>query len=295
MSEYPTISRITLPSGSTYDIKDEEARQRIEDLTTIFSGAVHYKGQTSTELFDGSPQNPIIINEENYYAKPGDLVIYGDTGLNSEAPKEFIYNGTLWNEFGSTGSLKALAFQDNVSAEYTPHGYVSTPNFEGEPATIESTYIPSGEVTIPNFTGIEATLIVTPAAGETTYTPSGVISNPTISVTLNTDTLNSIQEVGSLPELNMSVENQVLTVELNPGTLPTYLTKTFATNVKSATAATPEFIGTGVHLISNYVPEGNISQPSFIGYQGTATGEYTPAGSIGDIYFDGVEDTIISS
>ena len=37
----------------------------------------------------------------------------------AENGKEFIFDGTRWNEFGSTGILKALAFADTASGTYT--------------------------------------------------------------------------------------------------------------------------------------------------------------------------------
>lgn len=35
------ISKITLPSGTTYDIKDSAARQDIDDLKNTLTGAMH--------------------------------------------------------------------------------------------------------------------------------------------------------------------------------------------------------------------------------------------------------------
>ncbi len=42
-----------------------------------------------------------------------------DTVFVAENGKEFIFDGTRWNEFGSTGILKALAFADTASGTYT--------------------------------------------------------------------------------------------------------------------------------------------------------------------------------
>ena len=43
----PTISKITLPSGSTYDLADEVARGQK-------AGAIILRGTTTTELADGA-------------------------------------------------------------------------------------------------------------------------------------------------------------------------------------------------------------------------------------------------
>jgi hypothetical protein len=45
------ISRITLPSGNTYDIKDATARSQIEAL--VGGDAVVFIGVSSTSLTDG--------------------------------------------------------------------------------------------------------------------------------------------------------------------------------------------------------------------------------------------------
>jgi len=44
----PFISQITLPSGTTYDIKDTQARSDISALSSAIEGGVHYIGKTTT-------------------------------------------------------------------------------------------------------------------------------------------------------------------------------------------------------------------------------------------------------
>ena len=74
----PDISKITLPSGTTYDIKDSVARQTI-------SGTIVLRGETITQLSNGSTTNPIQLidittsepsdwstNYTDYYVKSGD-------------------------------------------------------------------------------------------------------------------------------------------------------------------------------------------------------------------------------
>lgn len=72
------ISQITLPSGGTYQIKDATARQQIIDLTGQLTGAVHFRGLTSSTITDGATVNPIMIDNKSYTAEAGDLVIYGN-------------------------------------------------------------------------------------------------------------------------------------------------------------------------------------------------------------------------
>ena len=328
------IFKVTFPNGQTYTLKDATARQQIADLAAVHTSAIHYRGVTSTALTDGVTTNPIIIDNTNFTAQSGDIVIVGSSGTNANAPREFIFNGTKWNEFGSTGSLKALAFKDQVTAGYTPQGTI-TGSFSGAPTTIESSYTPSGVVSqpsfdgttatisvtgqiinatvsipytpggivsTPSFTGTQHTLTVCPVAGTASYTPSGSISTPTITVMVNTASVKGFSTVGTLPSFTMTVSDQVLSFSFDEGALPTYETKTFATNIQSATSSEPIFTGTGVRLSTDYTPSGANSQPSFTGTAvtlaavvtaptQTATGSYTPAGVVSTPAFTGTGGT----
>lgn len=123
------ISVIKLPSGTSYNIKDAQARADIETIESAISGGMHYIGVTTTALTDGSSTNPITIGGQSVTAKSGDIAIYGEL--------EFIFSDTdhKWHEFGSTGSLKALAFKDTASGNFTPSGSVSTPTITVTPTT----------------------------------------------------------------------------------------------------------------------------------------------------------------
>lgn len=104
------ISKITLPSGTTYDIKDAVARQAI-------GGFTKWLGVTTTELVDGASTNPITIGGESVTAESGNIVSYGD--------KEFIFNGSVWQEFGDLGALGAMAYADTATGSVTPSGSVT--------------------------------------------------------------------------------------------------------------------------------------------------------------------------
>ena len=123
------ISIIKLPSGTSYNIKDAQARADIETIESAISGGMHYIGVTTTALTDGASTNPITIGGQSVTAKSGDIAIYGSL--------EFIFSDTdhKWHEFGSTGSLKALAFKDTASGNFTPSGSISTPNITLETVT----------------------------------------------------------------------------------------------------------------------------------------------------------------
>ena len=183
------LSKITLPSGTTYNLKDAKAREDIESIRSAVSGGVSFLGVTTTELTDGATTNPITIAGSSVSAINGALVVYGEA--------EFIWvdTDTSWHLLDSSGALKALAYKDSASGSFTPHGSVST---------------------------------------------------PTITVTPNNTTVNSIENVGTLPVWNATVANENLTISWSQGTLPTKGSDTtVVSGIQSATSSQPTFTGTG--------------------------------------------------
>ena len=271
------ISKITLPSGTTYDIKDTTARQ-------MASGVIHLvPGVNETPLTDGSTINPITIDGELYTAKSGDAVFYES--------KEYVYDGEIWHEFGDLTGLKALAYKDSAQGNYTPSGSISKPTFTGSKATISVSGTPSGTVSTPTFTGDSMT-----STG--TFTPTGEISTPVITVKTagaNT-TVNSITDVGTLPVLTTTVANETLTIAFNQGTLPV---KGDDTTVKTGDAdyesSKPTFTGMLGNIRVTGTPHGTVSQPTFTGDELTSTGDYTPSGDVSTPTFTGDSATITVS
>lgn len=275
----PEISKITLPSGTTYDLKDAYARDLIAELHNFRE----YLGITTTVLTDGCTTNPITINGESVTAESGDVATY-DT-------EEFIFNGTIWQKFGDLTSLGALAYKNSASGSFTPTGTVSQPSFSGSEMTSTGSVTPSGTVSVTTATTENKTATVAPAgSGEATYTPAGSCTGANVSLT--TTTVNSITAVGSLPELTTNVSNETLTIGWSAGSLPTKGSNTtVATGVDTITQ--PTFSGTGVRLVTDNIavpatytgsfsgtaasvsvtgtPSGTVSQPSFSGTAGTVT------------------------
>lgn len=188
------ISKFVLPNGEAYDIKDAVARAAIGTI----SGAMTYLGTTTTAISDGSTTNPITIGGKSVTPTAGDVVIYGNS--------EYVWSDTesKWREFGSTGSLKALAFKDSASGSYTPAGTVSAPTVS---VSVNTTSIkPFGSAGIlPSCTLPEMTATV---SGET--------------LTLGW-TAGSFS-AGTLPSAGTAI--------------------TVATDIKSASASAPTFTGT---------------------------------------------------
>ena len=270
------ISKILLPSGVEYTIKDTIARQTA-------TGGIVLRGTTSTPLTDEATTNPIVIDGGVYTAVSSDAVFYGKA--------EFVFDGTKWHEFGDMSGLGALALKDDASGSYTPAGAVSQPTFTGTEGNISAKGTPSGSI----GTG----------SGTANYTPAGSVSAPTLTVSLDTDTkyvATSVTGGGSvsagvaaqctLPTLTMTVENETLNLAWTAGsftantptavTLPSFSSQTIATGVDSATATAPTFSGTGVQL-------------TFTGTEMTASGTFTPTGTVSQPTFTGTADTITVS
>lgn len=242
------ISKITLPSGTTYDLKDAQARTDIEALQSMVSGGMHYIGVTTTALSDGATTNPIKINNENVTAVSGDIVMYGNL--------EFVWadSDNKWHEFGSTGSLKALAFKDSATGSYKPEGSVSAPTFTGSSSNVTITattntsgnYQPAGSVSKPTFTGASMT-----STGN--FTPEGAVT-----VTTNATT------------------NKTATVSSTSGT---------ATYTPGGTVSQPTFTGTATTSTGKFTPEGavaftNTNQTATVSKASSGTATYTPEGSV---------------
>lgn len=346
----PYLKHITLPSGSTYDLWDIDAHVEIESIKSSIAGGLSWIGATTTPLTDGSTTNPIIVNGESHVAKTGDIAQYD--------ADEFAWNGTAWQKFGPAGTFGALAFKSSATALYTPAGSVSQPTFSGSATTLSldvtpngsvsistgsgtANYTPAGTVSQPSFTGSATTFSAnyTPAgsisggtfSGSATtfsanYTPAGTVGTPTITVTPNTTTVNSITAVGSLPSLDFSVANENLSITWSAGTLPTKgSNQTVVTGIASAFSSQPSwtgsaatikatgtpngsvsglsFEGTSATIKTTGTPNGSVSQPtfsgtgtrltaSFTGSASTATAEYTPSGTVSKPTFSGTQATI---
>lgn len=200
------ISKITLPSNSTYYLKDEEARSQIAALSG--GDAIIFVGVSSVKLTDGGNEIPQVDGETKTPAT-GQLFFYGT--------QEFIYGAdSKWHELGSLNALGSLAYKNEATGSFKPAGTVTKPIFTGSESTVTITstanssgnYQPQGTISEPSFTGSNSTFSGTfqPAGSVTvttkstsnktaavntatvstsapaTYTPSGKVTAPTITL-----------------------------------------------------------------------------------------------------------------
>lgn len=309
------ISKITLPTGSTYNLKDQQARNDIAAIQGAISGGVTFMGETSTALTDGSTATSIVINSATITAVKGYLVVYNS--------KEFVFDGTKWIELGDLSLIGDLGWKDSATGEYTPAGTVSQPTFSGTQSAVTITaadntngnYQPKGTVSQPTFTGSSTTssgkftpsgsvtvttnattnktATVAPASsGTATYTPAGSVAAPTISVATagTTTTVNSITAVGTLPTLTTTVANETLTIGFDQGTLPTKGdNQTVKTGDASYSASAPAFTGTGVRLVTGNIAVPNTYTASFTGTEDDVSVTGTPSGTVSQPTFTGTK------
>lgn len=248
----PQISKITLPSGTVYDLKDAYARNTISSL--VGGDAIIFVGVSSTALTDGGTQKPTIDGSQ-VNPGAGQLFFYGT--------KEFIWGqDNKWHELGDLDSLGDLAYKDTASASYQPTGTVSAPTFTGTSFNSSGSYTPEGSVTAP--------IISVDTAGSTT-----TIKNPT-SVTVAKTVVAAAPGVtapaNSLTYYSVTDENLSLyQIGYTTGASITTSNVTVKDGDATYTASTPTFTGTAKNVTVSGIPTGDVSQPTFTGTQSTIT------------------------
>lgn len=101
----------------------------IENTISGLSNAVHFVGVTTTALVDNSETKTIKVNNEDYTAAKGDVVIYGS--------KEFVFDGSKWHELGDT-SAELNAINDLKEDLYGEGGTMAAPITGSFVATVKS-------------------------------------------------------------------------------------------------------------------------------------------------------------
>lgn len=231
-TQTPTLYELTLPSGNSYYLADDEVRDWVGDGSTSgaekristletevakLSNATHWLGVTTTTLSDGSTTNPITIGGQSVTAVSGDIV--QDSNAN-----EYIFNGTSWQALGSSvGTLKAFAYADTGDVTITPKGSNASSS----------------------------------VSGSCSVTPSGSCSGT--AVTLTTTNVGSVTDAGSMP--TYTVSNGVLTI--SAGAVPTVSSTSVATGVDTVTD--PTFTGS----VSSGTISGTAAAQTFTGTQET--------------------------
>lgn len=246
MADVYEISKI-LVGSQEYDIKDADARSRIAALESY----TDYLGVTTTELTDGASTNPITIGGKSVTAVGGNIVNYGS--------KEFIFNGSIWQEFGDLSALGACAYKDSLAVS----GTAAAQTFTGTEATITSALSGGEAQSVVTAVGnaTTATIKEFDGAGSVTAGEAASFTQGTDSFTQGTDTFTA------------SVTSEVLSFSFTQGS------DTFTQGSDSFTANTPTAVtlptskDTTVVTAQGTVSTGSVTVPT------TGTATYTPAGT----------------
>lgn len=247
---------------------------------------IHYRGYTTTALTDGATTNPITIDGASYTAKAGDLVIYYNT--TSDEDIEFLFNGTKWDEFGTYGTLKALAFADTASGtgNVSVTGTATAQTFTGTAKNISGSVTGTAVTITPTSANKES---ITPfgSGGSFTQGADTFSAGSASSFEQGTDTFSA----GSFPTLNAgtaghtySVSNETLEIgngtsaSLSGGTLPSFTqgedsftAGSLPSFTQGTDSYTPASGGTAVEVLKS-LPTPEVTQ-------GTFSASYTPEGT----------------
>ena len=199
------ISKITLPSGTTYNIKDQGARDLIDEM----SGYTDFLGVTTTALTDGATTNPITINGESVTAKKGNIVTYGSA--------EFIFNGTAWQLFGDLSGLGDLAFKDSASGTVAvPKTYTTTVTPSTVTKYVAGSATGGGSVTAGTKASCTLPVLTTSVANETLtigWSAGSFTQNTPTVVTLPSFSSQTIATgISSASTTTATTENKTVTV-----------------------------------------------------------------------------------
>lgn len=289
------ISKIVI-GGTTYDIKDAEARAQLSKIIGTVGGVMAYRGKTTTALTDGATTTPVTIGGAAYTPVQGDVVAY----LN----REYAWNGEAWFEFGSTGSLKALAFADTASGKLTvpttthTHSITVPTGITQGKVSASGTFTPDGSITVSTddsakpltneiipegtnaaskvtLTGggsgpLETTSFIKPHAAYDGKLAKSAGTLP--SLTITSKTIPNVTSAGTMFKASVDVASETLT--LTSGTAPTI-------------SQTPITVGSASGWSAGSLPSLTDSYPFVCADQSgssatmvtAATGQVTPTGT----------------
>lgn len=173
----------------------------VADAVSGLSGAMHYIGTSTSEITDGGTQNPTISGYSGTAKTAGNVVVYGS--------KEFVWNGSAWEEFGDEGSyaLKTVSvtgtgvlsgggtLTENRTITHNTSGATAGTYGPGSNVTgTNNTTISVPEITVDEYGHVTAISNKTYTSKDTTYT---ALKNPN-NLTIATGSSDSDMAVSSI-------------------------------------------------------------------------------------------------
>lgn len=209
MADKNYIAQITLPGGSVYYIKDQEARDAI---AAIAARGLSFKISTQandtpagvtwdnngttvtgslTASVDTKPYIYLVPHKKNSQGSVDFYREYVTVNFGTEADPSY-----AWEFLGTTdidlSGLGDLAWADTATGTATLNDYVTAATFASGTATVSASYTPAGSVSV--------TLAQTATAASLTkgdYTPQGSITRPAVTVTPTTSSFSVLSSAGT--------------------------------------------------------------------------------------------------
>lgn len=175
--------------NTTYNASNNKVAT-MSDVTNAvagLSGAMHFKGSTSSTITDGGTET-VSINDVALTPAAGDVVLSGN--------KEFVWTGTAWELLGDEGSYAVKGSISNN--DIASNANIDQSKINGTSGTLEDDLALLAPKASPTFTGT-VTVPVTPtnntdAASKKYVDDTAAASNTTYSLTWNSATAVSDKE-----------------------------------------------------------------------------------------------------
>ena len=300
------LSKITLPNGITYDLKDQEARDLIAQIISAgIKFTVGWDGHSVPDITKIPYGVQVTYSSTTYTGTlvasattaPYIVLIYAKTVKARDIYEEYITvtvpaeesgqpDTYFWEKLGDTDididNLGNLAYANTASGS-TTLSTVDSASFTGGSASVSATYTPAGSVSTPTITVTPSTTSIqvldqdgSVSAGSAASFTSGTFSGGSFTQGIDQFTA---------PSLTTSVSGETLTIGFSAGSFSqgsdtfvaaTHGADTFTTNTPTSVTLptfTAQTVATGITSASS-------TQPSFTGTEATISSTGTATGTI---------------
>lgn len=276
----PEISQITLPSGTTYDIKDATARAMASSGVsfTICTSAADTPKDVTWDDSGTTITGTLVASsstEGTFYLVP----ITTQSGDDAYAEYVTVENGGSysWEKIGTTdidlSNLGALAYKDNATGSYTPTGSVSS-SFSGTGVRLVTGNIVVPKTYTSSFSGTAGSVSVT-------GTPSG-----SVTVSSAGSTSSAATGLATAAPSATAPANAITYYSVTGETLSLYQIGYNTSSFKTGDASY-SFSGSSLTSTGSFTPSGSVTTSTDTTENKTATvstttgaATYTPAGSV---------------
>lgn len=308
----PELSTLTMPSGTTYDLKDKTARELIDAINNWSYIVCTNASNTPKDVVWGTDPDTVtgtlVATADTMYkiylvpSSNGTNDIYDEYVTVNPTSGTYIWemfghtslpdmNGYVKNSAGHSGATAGeLAYKDSATGTVNvPSTFTTTLTTTTDTVDVDVT--PSGEVSQPTFSGEGVRLVTSDITVPNTFastftgtegslsvsgTPAGTVSTPTITVTTNnTNIANPTAK---------TVATSLVTAA--PGsTAPSnvqVMCDVVGENLRlyQVGYTTGDSIDTTTVSVATGIDTATSTQPEFSGTAMTATGTFTPSGSV---------------